>query len=161
MNLIRLKLLLIACLVASTASVWAQTSAPPITSATAEDHSVFPEAPSATWKSTSPPPAAKAPVVDSGVLDTSFVAVNELMFSSSIANVELTTRCMNSGACADVPGPFRSRGALYGIGLPLEFGVALLEHRLRRSGHHWWSVPAAIVTTGNIIYGVHAGHYMH
>lgn len=161
MNLIRLKSLLITCLVASTASVWAQTSAPSFTSAVAEDRSPLPQAPSATRRS-SPPPAASAPVLmGSEALDSRFVAVNELMLTSSIANVELTTRCMNSGACADVPGPFRSRAALYGIGLPVEFGVAVLDYRLRRSGHRWWFVPAAIVTVGNVIYGVHAAHYMH
>jgi hypothetical protein len=87
--------------------------------------------------------------------------VNGMMFSSSIANVELTTRCFRGGACTAIPGPLRSRGALYGVGLPIDVAVTVMGYRLKRAGHRWWFVPAAAVTAGNIIYAVHAARYTH
>ena len=154
-------LLLIASLFAIAAPVLAQTSTPPVTRATASSNTPLPDAPSSQRRSAAPPPSARGPIAEGEfATDRQFMMVNGLMFGSSIANVELTTRCFNSGACSAVPGPLRSRGALYGLGLTTDVGVTVLGHYLKRSGHRWWFVPAAVVTVGNVVYAIHASRYI-
>ena len=156
-------LLLIACLFVIAAPVLAQTSSPPVTLAAAGgSNTPLPDAPSSQRRSASAPPSARGPLANGEFkTDRQFMMVNGLMFGSSIANVELTTRCFNSGACSALPGPLRSRGALYGIGLTTDVGVTVLGHYLKRSGYRWWFVPAAAVTVGNVVYGIHAARYIH
>lgn len=160
MKLNRTQLVLIACLIASVPPVLAQTTSSPVTTAAEPTPSApLPDAPSPQRKRSAPPAAsAPLPVLEAG--NRHFVLVNSLMFASSIANVELSSRCFNSGACTAVPGPLRSRPALYGMGLTTDVGVTVLGYYLNRSGHRWWFVPAAIVTTGNVIYSIHAAHYI-
>lgn len=159
MKLSRMQLVLVAGLFALVAPVLAQT-ATSVTLASASSSKPLPEAPSASRKSSSAPAAAAAPITGPEAHDKEFMLVNGLMFSSSITTVELTTRCFRGGACTAVPGPLRSRGALYGMGLPVDVAVTVLGYRLKRSGHRWWFVPAAALTVGNVIYSVHAAHYM-
>jgi len=154
-------LLLIACLFAIVAPVLAQTSTPAVTLASAPGPSMpLPDAPSAQPRRTSAPPSALGPIGNPEVKDKQFMLVNSVMFGSSMVNVELTARCINSGACTAVPGPLRSRGALYGLGLPIDLGVTVLGYHLKRSGHRWWFVPAAAVTAGNVVYGIHAARHI-
>lgn len=159
-------LLLIVCLFVIAVPVLAQTGATPVTVAVAGDPNLaLPDAPSpaptsaasSAWSAVRPTAQGKQIMA----MDKEFVLVNGLMFGSSIANVELTTRCLQNGACTMVPGGLRSRAALYGVGLPAEAGVAVLGYYLKRTGRRWWFVPAALVTAGNAIYAVHAAKYMH
>ena len=151
-------LLLIACVFVIAAPVLAQTGTP---AAAAGQNTPLPDAPSSQPRSVSAQPSARGPVTNGEfVQDRQFLLVNGLMFASSIANVELTTRCVNGGACSALPGPLRSRGALYGMGLPIDLGVTVLGYRLKRSGNRWWFVPAAAVTVGNVVYGIHAARYI-
>ena len=150
-------MMLIACLFVIAVPVVAQTSTPPVTMASAASPSMpLPDAPSAQRRSSAAPPSGLAPIANPEVKDKQFFLVNGVMFASSIANVELTARCFNSGACTAVPGPLRSRGALYGLGLPADVGATVLGYYLKRSGHRWWFVPAAAVTAGNVVYAIHA-----
>src|SRR5437588_1044030 len=153
-------LLLIACLFAIAAPVLAQTSTPAVTLAAAGPSMPLPDAPSAQPRRASAPPSALGPIANPEVKDKQFMLVNSVMFGSSMVNVELTARCINSGACTAVPGPLRSRGALYGLGLPIDRGVTVLGDHLKRSGHRWWFVPAAAVTAGNVGYGIHAARHI-
>jgi len=161
MKLSCIHVLLIACLCVGALPVLAQTPIP-ITLASSEGPSnPLPEAPSAARKSAPAPPAAAGPIAGAETQDLHFMLVSGMMFSSSIANVELTTRCFRGGACTAIPGPLRSRGALYGVGLPIDIAVTVMGYRLKRAGHLWWFVPAAAVTAGNIIYSIHAVRYTH
>ena len=154
----RISLIVLASLLAMVAPALAQNT--PVTLASAAGPgSPLPDAPNA--EHNTPAPAAAGPLAGPATRDTRFMLANSLMYSSSIANVELTTRCFNSGACTAVPGPFRSRGALYGVGLPIDLAVTVMGYRFKRAGHRWWFVPAAAVTAGNIIYSIHAAHYAH
>ena len=159
MKLNRMQLILMAGLFALVAPVLAQTPTPVTLRAAAGPNNPLPEAPSAVIRR-SAPPAAAAPIAGPEARDKYFMLVNGLMFSSSIADVELTNRCFQTPACTAVPGPLRSRAALYGMGLTTDVGVSVLGYYLKRSGHRWWYVPAAIVTVGNVIYSVHAARYM-
>jgi hypothetical protein len=161
MKLSCMQVLLIACLCASGGSALAQTSTPVTLSSTEAPSEPLPEAPSPARQPAPVPSGAVAPIAVPETRDMQFMLVNGLMFSSSIANVELTTRCLHGGACTAVPGPLRSRGALYGVGLPVDVAVTVIGYGLKSSGHRWWSVPAAVVTAGNIIYSIHAVHYTH
>ena len=92
--------------------------------------------------------------------DKEFLMATGILFGSSIANVELTHRCLENGACSLVPRALVRRRALYGVGLPADAGVTVLGYYLKRSGRRWWFVPAAIVTAGNVVYGIHAAQHM-
>ncbi len=155
----RITLILLVSLLAMVAPVLAQNTPVTLASAAGPKDSPLPDAPDA--ERNLPAPAAAGPLSGGATRDTHFMLVNSLMFSSSIANVELTTSCLKSGACTAVPGPFRSRGALYGVGLPIDLAVTVMGYHFKRAGHRWWFVPAAAVTAGNIIYSIHAAHYMH
>jgi hypothetical protein len=153
--------LMIACFCVSVSPVLAQTPTPVTLASNEGPSKPLPEAPSAVHRSSPAPPAAAGPIAGPETRDMHFMLVNGLMFSSSIANVELTNRCFDAGACTAVPGPLRSRGALYGVGLPIDVAVTVMGYRLKRAGHRWWFVPAAAVTAGNIIYSIHAARYSH
>jgi ABC-type cobalt transport system substrate-binding protein len=149
-------LLLIACLFVIAMPVLAQTnSTHALATGGDTSNTALPDAPSVeTRRPASPPPAAVQ------LFSPESVMVTSMLFSSSIANVELTTRCLENGACTKVPSALRSRGALYGVSLPADVGITVLGYYLRRSGHRWWFVPAAMFTVGNAIYAVHASQHM-
>ena len=156
-------LLLTAILCVIAAPALAQTSAPATTVAVAGDPSApLPDAP-APSTDRRPPVAAtgRRPVVEGErVIDREFIIGNSVMLGSTIADVELTERCMESLACSAVPNRLRSRKRLYAVGLPTNLGVGVLGYYLKRHGHAWWFVPAALITTGNVVYGIHAAHYI-
>ena len=154
-------LLLIAVLTVIAAPVLAQTSAPASTVAAAGDPGMaLPDAPA---PSTNRPPVSAVGRPTFGgeqVIDKEFVIGNSVMLGSTIANVELTPRCIWNGACSLVPDALRRRRYLYAVGLPADAGIAVLGYYLKRGGHRWWFVPAALVTTGNVVYGIHAAKHM-
>jgi hypothetical protein len=138
----------------------------------------LPDAPSATKADAStgeprPSPAIKkesqgAPVAASGgplwidrsVADRKYLALTGGMFGAGVANAELTLHCLKQHtSCNDIPPSLHSRAALYGIGLPAEFGVAYLTYYLKRKHSHMWYFPAAAVTGANIFFGYRAYHW--
>jgi hypothetical protein len=135
-------------LVALTCSSWAQTAdalpdAPTIQSAGFVVSRNF-------RNSGEPVPAGIPPA-----FDRTFDAAAIGVLGSSIANVEMIMRC-GPQACQAVPGGLRSRAGLYGVGIPAAVGISYLSHWLRRSGHRWWYLPMGLVTTGNVVYALHA-----
>jgi hypothetical protein len=87
-----------------------------------------------------------------------FLAANGALLGSTIANVEMIARCRPS-SCQSVPDAIRSRGALYGIGIPSSLAVSYVSYRLKRSGTKVWILPVVAFTAGNIVYAVHASHF--
>jgi hypothetical protein len=93
-----------------------------------------------------------APATTGGVgrtLDAPYVIQMGAMFASSIVIVEKTNTCIQQHTCSFVPVAFRSRGALYGAGIPVELGIAFVSYKLKQHGHRWWFAPALAVTGAN------------
>ena len=108
-----------------------------------------------------PPAALGGPLgVDRTVADRNYLVLTGGMFGASIANAELTIRCLQQHpSCNDVPRSLQSRAAIYGIGIPADLGVAYLTYCLKRKHNHIWYVPAAAVTGANIFFAYHAYHW--
>jgi hypothetical protein len=105
-----------------------------------------------------PPAALGGPLeADRSVADRNYLMLTGGMFGASIANAELTLRCLQVHAsCNDVPSSLNSRLALYGIGIPADLGVAYLSYYMKKKHSHLWYVPSAVVTGANLILGVRA-----
>jgi hypothetical protein len=105
-----------------------------------------------------PPAAMGGPLwVDRSVADRNYLLLTGGMFGATIANTELTLRCLNKHpSCNDVPTSFRSRVDLYGVGIPAELGIAYLTFYMKRKHNHIWYVPAAAVTGANLFLAVRA-----
>jgi hypothetical protein len=108
-----------------------------------------------------PPAAMGGPLwIDRGVTDRHYLLLTGGMFGASVANAELTLRCLGKHpACNDVPRSFDSRTALYGIGIPADLGVAYLTYTMKRKHNHMWYVPAALVTGANLFFAWRAYHW--
>lgn len=81
-----------------------------------------------------------------------FWTVNLALLGASVANVETLHNCVN---CTFIPTNLHDRAVLYGIGLPLDAGIAYLGYHLKKNGHRWWYVPAVAFA------GVNAGLAAH
>jgi hypothetical protein len=104
-----------------------------------------------------PPAAMGGPLgADRSVADRNYLLLTGGMFGASIANAELTIRCLKQGTCAYVPSSYRSRTALYGIGIPADLGISYLTYYMKKKHSRIWYVPAALVTVANVYVGVHA-----
>jgi len=102
---------------------------------------------------------APAPAATGGLsraIDGKYMVAMSAMFASSIVNVEKTNTCLEQHTCSFVPVAFRSRGALYGAGIPAELGVAYLSYKLKEHRHRWWFVPAMVVTGANSYVAYHS-----
>lgn len=86
---------------------------------------------------------------------TTFWITTGIVFVSTVANAEVIARCVPT-SCQSIPPAIRSRGALYGIGIPASAGVSYLSYRMKRDGSKWWFIPAAIFAQANFIYAVHS-----
>jgi hypothetical protein len=89
----------------------------------------------------------------------SFWAVNGVMFGSSLMAVELTHSCLEAGACTFVPDTFHSRIRTAEVGVPVLAGISYLTYRLKEKNYRWWYIPAALVTSGDVVVSVHAARY--
>lgn len=123
----------------------------------ADADSGYPDAPSAVKRRNSIAPPAMTIGPLHGV-NRKYMLVIGTMFASSIVNVEETNKCLQARTCSFVPADFRSRKALYGIGIPAELGVAYLGLTLKDRGHRWWFVPPIAITAANIYVAYHSAH---
>jgi hypothetical protein len=140
----------------------------------------LPDAPSATKPETSAPDPTPTPMVkreshgappaalggplsvDRSVADRNYLLVTGGMFGASIADAELTIRCLQQHpSCNDVPSSLRSRLALYGIGIPAEIGITYLSYHMKKKHSRIWYVPSALVTGANAFLSVRAYRWMH
>jgi hypothetical protein len=104
-----------------------------------------------------PPAGVGGPMgVDRGVADRNYLALTGAMFSASIFDAELTMRCLEQKTCTYVPSSYRTRTALYGIGIPVDLGISYLTYYMKKKHSRIWYVPAALVTVANVYVGVHA-----
>jgi hypothetical protein len=105
-----------------------------------------------------PPAAMGGPLgVDRSVADRNYLLFTGGVFGASVLNAELTLHCLTKHpSCNDVPSSLQSRTALYGIGIPADFGVAYLTYRLKKEHNHLWYVPAAAVSGANLFLAVRA-----
>ena len=103
-----------------------------------------------------PPPPGSSRGWEAPVVDRPFAFSTLALFASSIADVELTTRCMSNGYCTAVPDTLRSRARLYAVGLPLDLGVTYVGYYLKKHNKKFWFMPGGAVTAGNVVYSVHA-----
>jgi hypothetical protein len=103
-------------------------------------------------------PAAKGGplAVDRNVADWKYLSLTGGMFGASVANAEWTQRCLQEKTCKFVPSAFSSRPAMYGVGIPADFGIAYLSYRLKKSHNWFWIVPEAAVTGANLFVGIHS-----
>jgi hypothetical protein len=146
-------------------SVSNESELPDAPSSTKPDASSADPAPSPAVKREShgaPPAALGGPLgVDRSVADRNYLLLTGGMFGASIANAELTIRCLQVHAsCNDVPHSLQSRAALYGIGIPADFGVAYLTYYMKKKHNRIWYVPAALITGANVFFAMRAYRWM-
>jgi hypothetical protein len=105
-----------------------------------------------------PPPTTKGGAfgVNGGVADGKYLGLTGGMFGSTVANAELTQRCLSEKTCTFFPSSLSSRAAMYGIGLPADFAVAYVSYRLKRNHNRFWIVPEAALTGANIFVAAHS-----
>jgi len=108
-----------------------------------------------------PPAAVGGPLsVDRSVADRNYLLLTGGMFGASVANAELTLRCLQQHpSCNDVPSSLRSRVALYGIGIPADLAIAYLTYHMKKKHSRIWYVPAALVTGANVFLSARAYHW--
>jgi hypothetical protein len=148
-----------------TATVRGDSDLPDAPSATKPDGSTADPAASPAVKREShgaPPAALGGPLaVDRDVADRNYLMLTGGMFGASIANAELTIRCLEvQASCNDVPSSLKSRAAIYGIGIPADLGVAYLTYYMKKKHSRVWYVPAALVTGANMFLAVRAYRWM-
>jgi hypothetical protein len=107
-----------------------------------------------------PPPAATGALTygEQRAVDWKFGLITTALFSSSVANAELTARCLQVGTCSYIPSALRSRAALYGIGLPTDVVVSFVSLRLKSKGMRYWWASDVAITAANLYVGAHALH---
>lgn len=122
-----------------------------------EVHRSYPDAPSVVKRRREVPrPAAKNGALHAA--DRKYMALLGTMLAFSVVDAEETNKCFEAHTCAFLPVLLRSRGALYGAGLPAAAGVAYLSYKLKDHGHRWWFVPFIVITAANIRVAYHAAH---
>jgi hypothetical protein len=142
-----------------------ESDLPDAPSSAKADASAVDPAPSPVVKRAShgaPPAAIGGPLSpDGSVADRNYWLVTGGMVGSSIANVELTVRCLEvHESCNDVPSALKSRAALYGIGIPADLGVAYLTYYMKKKHSRIWYVAPAVVTGANMFLAVRAYRWM-
>ncbi len=100
-------------------------------------------------------PTVATPPTAKRVATGSYWATTAAVFGSNIAAIELLQSCLAAGECQSIPGPMRSRGAMYGVGLPVAAGVSYLDYYLKKKEKRWWFVPAVAATAFDLFFVVH------
>jgi hypothetical protein len=90
-----------------------------------------------------------------------FWTVQGVMFGTTIAAIATTYNCLQAGSCTAIPVAFRSRGAMYSVGIPMAAGVAILSYEMEKHGKHWWFVPSAIAAGAAGLLTYHSARASH
>jgi hypothetical protein len=99
------------------------------------------------------PGTAKTPAPEGQkITSTSFWLVNGALLASTVANSETLYNCAN---CTFLPSSMHRRGVTYGVGMPVDAGLAYLGYYLKKNGHRWWYAPALAVTAANGLLAYH------
>ena len=129
----------------------------------------LPDAPSVGWRSNEvgslipsggqqiiePAPALRTKA--DRVATLPYWATTAAVFGSNVAAIELLQSCLAGKRCQSVPGAMQSRGAMYGVGLPVAAGVSYLGYFLKKKHKRWWYVPAAMATSFDLYFAINAG----
>jgi hypothetical protein len=85
------------------------------------------------------------------VADGRFVALTVASVLLTVADVELTQRCLRSGRCHEGNPlvPTTSRAKLYPLQLGLTAAHSYLGYRLKKKGSRWWWVPQLSLSAGH------------
>ena len=105
---------------------------------------------------TSATPAAAANNVRKPVADRAFWATSAVVFASTVANVELSHRCVEQHRCSLEQLPSKSRAGMYAVALPIDIGTAFLGYKLKQRSRRWWFVPATLLTVAQTYSLTHA-----
>lgn len=76
------------------------------------------------------------------------------VFGSNIAAIEVLQSCLGANKCQSIPSGMRSRGAMYGVGMPVAAGVSYLDYYLKKKEKRWWYVPAIAATAFDMVFVV-------
>jgi hypothetical protein len=98
------------------------------------------------------PEKSPAPASTVKVATPWFWAINAALVGASVANTETLHSCVN---CSYVPSNLHNRAISFGIGLPIDIGIAYLGYHLKKNGHNWWYAPAAVLTGANAALAAH------
>jgi hypothetical protein len=94
--------------------------------------------------------------VDRRVADWEYVGLTGGMFAATVANTELTQRCLSQSTCTFFPSALSSRAAMYGVGIPADAAVAYFSYRLKKNHNRFWIVPEALFTGANLYVAAHS-----
>ena len=94
--------------------------------------------------------------VDGRVADWKYLGLTGGMFAATVANTELTQRCLSQSTCTFFPSALSSRAAMYGVGMPADAAVAYFSYRLKRNHNPFWIVPEALFTGANLYVAAHS-----
>lgn len=97
-------------------------------------------------------PVLAPPAKDERVATLPYWATTGVVFGSNIAAIEVLQSCLSANQCQSIPGAMRSRGAMYGVGIPVAAGVSLLDYYLKKKEKRWWYVPAIAATAFNVAF---------
>jgi hypothetical protein len=86
----------------------------------------------------------------------SFWSLQALMFGSAVAAAETTHNCIQSGSCTAIPTQFRTRSAMYNVGLPMCAGIAILSYEMKKHGNRWWFLPSSLVIAADGLLTLHS-----
>lgn len=70
-----------------------------------------------------------------------FWSLQGLMFATAVAAAETTHNCFQTASCTAIPTQFRSRAAMYSVGIPVVAGVAILSYEMKKHDNRWWYLP--------------------
>ena len=110
--------------------------------------------------SQAPVPAARVPYFERKVIDAKFIAVTGALFGSTVADIELTQRCRESGACSLIPTSLAERRKMYPITFAADGALTLAGYYLRSHHHWWWYTPAGAMIAAHAVYSIHASEYI-
>ena len=109
----------------------------------------LPDAPSATGKQEKPVvPAHAGSLAPADVGDAQYWTMSGALVAATVANVELSSRCIQQRTCMTF-SPVERRRSLYAIALPVDAGLMLLSYKLKADEHKWWFVPISLFTAGH------------
>jgi hypothetical protein len=95
-------------------------------------------------------PAGKGPWIDFRIADVDYWNSTAALVGTTIANVELTSRCAEQRTCLAEIAPDATRGRLYLYTLPTDLALSYLSYRLKARGFHGWWLPEVMFTGANL-----------
>lgn len=95
-------------------------------------------------------PAGKGPWIDFRIADISYWNSTAALVGTTIANVELTSRCAEQRTCLTEIAPNTTRGRLYLYTLPTDLALSYISYRLKGRGVHGWWLPQVMFAGANL-----------